>query len=272
MCILDMSQACGRGVPGIFLTQQYAWMVNHNNMRRCPGILPTQNPVNCVDFRVQHGSSPYNFDCAACTNGIKSNPPPPFHMRQVPVQSSPYLGPPDQGPYYDGPPPSRTNTEQRASNPPFIPGLSSWASSHTEASRPTTQAPQEGPSFHPDQTNRVNPAPGGINMSPLRSGIRSPRTYHTFPRQAQTSHFTQPTNYQTYPQQAQTSYFNPPAQSARPRSASRHRNRCDDPTEDLKRLLDDALEYNSVLTKENENLKKENANLRRRIEQNEPRY
>ena len=103
-------------------------------------------------------------------------------------------------------------------------------------------------------------------MSPLRSGIRSSRTYHTFPQQAQT------TNYQTYSQQAQTSHLNPPAPPVRPPSASRHRNRYDDPTEDLKRLLDDALEYNSVLTKENEKLKQENANLRRRIEQNGPRY
>jgi hypothetical protein len=254
MCILDIPQACGRGIPGIFLTPQYAWMVNHNNMRPCPAILPTQSPVNCVDFRVQHGSSPYKFDCAACTNGIKSNPPPPFHTRQVPVQSSPYLGSPDQGPYHDRPPPPRTNTEQHASNPPCIPGLSSWATSHAEGSRPTPQTPQEGPSSHPNQTNRVNPAPGGFNMSPLRSAVRSPRNYHTIP------------------QQAQTSYFNPPAPPVRPRSASRHRNRYDDPTEDLKRLLDDALEYNSVLTKENEKLKQENANLRRRVEQNRPRY
>ena len=267
-----MPQACGRGIPGIFLTPQYAWMVNHNNMRPCPAILPAQNPLTCVDFRIQHGSSPYKHDCAACTNGVKSNPPPPFHMRQVPVQSSPYLSSPDQVPYYDGPPPPRNNTEQRASNPPCIPGLSSWATSHAQGSRSIPQAPQEGQSFHPNQTNHVNPAPGGVNMSPLRSAIRSPRNYHTIPQQAQTSHFTQPANYQTYPPQAQTSYFNPPAPPVRPRSASRHRNRYDDPTEDLKRLLDDALEYNSVLTKENEKLKQENANLRRRVEQNRPRY
>ena len=87
-------------------------------------------------------------------------------------------------------------------------------------------------------------------MSPLRNAIHSSQNHQSSRQQAQFNNFATP---------------NPPV---RPHSTSRHHNSYDSPTEDIKRLLEDALEHNSVLTKEVERLKKENAGLRRLLEQN----
>ena len=213
MCIIDLPRCdAGLGILGLLSLRpsDVHRCVLTNELRR------DQHVHDCVNFRVQHG----NLHCAPCTANFVRNAP--RKTSGPPQQNAPQLS------RYDVRPPQlQPNTapaEHHANNRPAVPGMSSLATSHAGASKPTPQAPQGGLSSHPNHTNLTNPAQGGVNMSPLRNAI----------------HLSQ--NHQSSRQQAQFNNFATPNPPVRPHSTSRHHNSYDSPTEDIKRLLEDALD------------------------------
>lgn len=213
-----------------------------NNVRRCPAaFMPSQHPLNCPNFRIQHGSGLSAQDCAACTHIVKSFPP--HQMRQPPVQvSMPIEG--DR--YHDEPLPAGLNTAQRESrNVSFVPGLSQQT--------PSAQAEASAPQTQPDKlvhinNNQPNHAPGRVSITNLGEVIR--------PRRRMTRDHTSGGNLSTSP--------TPPV---RQRSASRNRHRSPDDSMTTiaqlnSRFLDRAEKANRDLTRENEQLKRENELLK----------
>jgi hypothetical protein len=249
MCVLPLPQGCGRGGPTGFAAVANYLTMSHNDVRRCPAAsMPSQHPLNCLNFRIQHGYEPNTHDCATCTNIIMRFPP--DQIRQPPVQASF-----EAGRYYDGPLPTRPDTAQRATNNnnPFVPGLSRWAPTYAEAAAPAPPVQQDD-LVHPID-NQPYHAPGPVDMANL-GGVIRPRQNHRLNRQ-----------------QTQANLFTPPTPPVRLRSTSRNRIRTDDPTAPIAtQLLEESLEANSVLIRENEQLKSENANLLRWMTQHGPRF
>lgn len=248
MCILALPPGCGRGGPTGFAAVANYLTMSHNDVRRCPAAsMPSQHPLNCSNFRIQHGYEPNTHDCVACTNIIRRFPP--DQIRRPPVQVSF-----EAGRYYDGPLPTRPDTAQRATNNNnrFVPGLSRWAPTYAEVAASAPQAQQDD-LIHPI-VNQPDHAPGPVDMTNV-GGVIPPRQNHPLTRQ-----------------HTQANRFTPPTPPLRPRSASRNRTRTDNLMPPIvAQLLEESLEANNILTRENEQLKREKANLIRWMTQHGPR-
>ena len=217
MCVLDLPQVCGGGDPAVFSAPQHAATLSLNNRCRCSvSSMPSQHPLNCGSFRIRHGYPPNVRDCLACTNAIRSHPPP--QLRQLAAQ-----WPFEQGRYDDGPLPPPNNPRQHANNSPFIPGLSSWTPTHNEAQ-----------SYHNDPaTHFFNPSGAA---APHMSSPRPPQHSHVHFPGGPTAHLNPLTQ-------------QPPTPPMRPRSRSRNRN--ENQVAELNNLLEEALNQNTALSREN---------------------
>lgn len=280
-----------------FAALAYYHTMSLNNVHRCPlASMLTQHPLNCPDFRVQHGYGQLDTqECVECTSIIKRNPP--AQMRQPPMRAAMSV---EAGRYHDEPLPPGPNPARPAINHVhFVPGLSQYATSENTA----TSAPQAQPEDFLRTTgnrrshvrgrvdvadlgdaqatdNQPSNAPGRVGMAKLGEVIR-PRQSRRLSRQQAQGNLSS---------LAVTALATP---SVRPRSASRNRVRNPEPSSypDPSRyaepslatmtldLLDEAHEANWVLTLENEQLKKEitdlktvNLNLKNWVAMNGPRF